>query len=428
LRRLLRLTSGSWIALPALVMLLGFGVGFALSELAGDDRGGSGGGGAPAAGPGGTAADPATGERSFLARVVPPPAGSLRGGRLPSGIARMVRSMPLEQKVAQLMLVGFDGHDATAPIFRQLPRRTYGGVMLEQRNYTGAEQLLALTTALKDQVARSRRTQPFVGAVQQGGEWNALPALPPDLAPAETASGGQAARLARTTGQTFTRLGLNAIWAPSLEVGSETGGAMGTRAFSDEPAQVAGYGQATVDAYAATRVLAAPGRFPGLGAAAVAPEEGPPSVGLSADELRLRDLVPYRTVIRAGVPAIVVGHGLYATDDFVVPASQSRAIAQNLLRGQLGFRGLAIADDLTQPAITTTMGAPEAAVASLQAGVDMVYVSGPDSVVGETYDALVAAAKSGTLPKARIDEALTRVLVAKSDLGLLRARKVPPQD
>jgi beta-N-acetylhexosaminidase len=167
-------------------------------------------------------------------------------------------------------------------------------------------------------------------------------------------------------------------------------------------------------------VLAAAGRFPGLGAATVAPEEAPAQVGLTSDELRTRDLVPYRAVVRAGIPAIVIGHGLYDADDFVTPASQSRAIAQNLLRGQLGFRGLAIADDLTLPAVTTTSSVPDAALRSLRAGVDMVYVPGPAAVIEQTHRSLVTAARRGRLPKRRIDEALTRVLVAKSDLRLLR--------
>ena len=402
--------------------MLGFGVGFALSELLASDDGGGDGSTAAAPRASGPPARDTEGKKSFLAKVVPPPAGSLRGARAPAAVARLVRSMPLEQKAAQVMLVGFGGTDATAPIFKRLPRRTYGGLMLEQRNYQDVEQFRVLTAELRAQVARSRQTQPFLGAVQQGGDWNALPALPPEFAPAETESISEGASLARTTARTFKRFGMNAIWAPSLEVGPEDGGAMGARAFSDEPDQVAAYGQATAQEYADARVLAAPGRFPGLGAAAVPPEEAPPNVGLTSEELRRRDLVPYRAVIRAGVPAIVVGHGLYDADDFVTPASQSRAISQNLLRGQLGFRGIAIADDLTLPAITTTTAPADAAVRSLRAGVDMVYVPGPDSEIEATHKKLVAAVRGKRIPRRRIDEAVTRILLAKSDLRLLPRR------
>jgi beta-N-acetylhexosaminidase len=404
------------------VLVLGFGVGFALSELLADDDGGGDGSTAAAPRASGPPARDTEGKKSFLAKVVPPPAGSLRGARPPAAVARIVRSMSVEQKVAQVMLVGFGGTDATAPIFKRLPRRTYGGLMLEQRNYQDGEQFRVLTAELRAQVARSRQAQPFLGAVQQGGDWNALTAFPPEFAPAETESIAEGAALARTTARTFKRFGMNAIWAPSLEVGPEDGGAMGARAYSDEPEQVAAYGQTAAQEYADARVLAAPGRFPGLGAAAVPPEEAPPKVGLTSEELRRRDLVPYRSVIRAGVPAIVVGHGLYDADDFVTPASQSRAIAQNLLRGQLGFRGIAIADDLTLPAVTTTTAPADAAVRSLQAGVDMVYVPGPEAEIEATYKKLVAAVRGKRIPRGRIDEAVTRILLAKSDLRLLPRR------
>lgn len=425
MRTVFRRISGSWLLLPALVLIIGFGAGLLLSALlgAGDDDGDRA--GAPAPKSTGPSADPKT-QRSFLTRVVPPPAGSLRGARPPAAIARRVRAMSPEQKAAQLMLVGFGGTDTTAPIFKQLPRRTYGGLMFEEGNYVDAQQFRVLTAELQAQVTRARQAQPFLGAVQQGGEWNALPALPPKRAPADTANVSDAAAAARSTSRAFKRLGLNAIWAPSLEVGPEDGGAMGTRSFSDEPGQVAAYAQATLEEYSRARVLSGAGRFPGMGAAAVPPEEGPSNVGLTLDELRMRDLVPFRAAVRAGTPAIVVGHGLYVTDDFVVPASLSSAVSTNLLRNQLGFRGVAIADDLTLPAVTTSTPTPEAALRAIAAGLDMVYVPGPASLVAQTHGALVNGIKRGGLKRRRVDEALTRILVAKNDLGLLRKRKAPP--
>jgi beta-N-acetylhexosaminidase len=296
--------------------------------------------------------------------------------------------------------------------------------MVGADNYSGRVGLLALTNAIKDQVARVKHVQPLLMAVQQGGDFSALPGLPPGAAPADVGSSAEAGRLAGSTGRTLESLGLNAIFAPSLEVAPSDAGAMGTRAFSDIPGDVAAYATATVPAYAKAGVLAAAGRFPGLGAAQQAPEDGPANVGLTLDELRARDIVPFRAAIRAGIPAIVVGSGLYVTDDFVVPASNSRTLVSSVLRGQLGFRGLVLSDDLTEPAITSTMKPPDAAVGAIVAGVDMVYVSGDDAAIKSSYDALLAAAKSGKIKSARIDDALTHVLVAKASGGLLKPRKV----
>ena len=76
--------------------------------------------------------------------------------------------------------------------------------------------------------------------------------------------------------------------------------------------------------------------------------------------------------------------------------------------------------------MTTSTPTPEAALRSIAAGVDMVYVPGPSGVVNETYTALVNGIKRGGLKRRRVDEALTRILIAKNDLGLLRKRKAPP--
>ena len=87
--------------------------------------------------------------------------------------------------------------------------------------------------------------------------------------------------------------------------------------------------------------------------------------------------MPFRAAIRAGVPGIVVGHGLYTTDSFVTPASQSSAVIGDLLRKDLGFKGIAIADDISDPAVTALGTIPDAAVESIKAGADMVYISRP---------------------------------------------------
>jgi beta-N-acetylhexosaminidase len=169
--------------------------------------------------------------------------------------------------------------------------------------------------------------------------------------------------------------------------------------------------------------------FPGLGAATQSPDDGIASVGLSLDQLRKRDLVPFAAAIRAGVPAIVISNASYATDDFVTPATLSRAVSTDLLRGEMRFDGVAIADDLSQPAITTSMSVADAAAQAIAAGSDMVYISGPARGQEAAYQAILAAVKSGHISRARLDEAVTRVLTLKREYGLvrgLRARtKVP---
>ena len=105
--------------------------------------------------------------------------------------------------------------------------------------------------------------------------------------------------------------------------------------------------------------------------------------------------MPFRAAIEAGAPAVLLSHGLYAADDFVVPGSLSRRITTDLLRDELKFKGVAITDDLADPPITALGTVPDAAVKAVRAGADMLYVSGPAGDQQAAYVAVLRAVRSG---------------------------------
>jgi beta-N-acetylhexosaminidase len=212
---------------------------------------------------------------------------------------------------------------------------------------------------------------------------------------------------------------VNGVLGPVIDVGLAEDPAVGPRAFSDEPDRVAAYTRGVIEAYRRTKVFAAAKHFPGLGSASQSTEEGPANVGLTLDELRRRDLVPFRAAIDAGVPGVIVGHGLYAADDFVTPASLSRRVTTGLLKRELRFEGIAIADDLADPPISALEKVPDAAVTALKAGADMLYVSGSTGDQQAAYVAVLRAVRSGEIPRARVDDALVRILSVKRDYGLI---------
>ena len=365
--------------------------------------------------------------RSFLARIVPSPAGGLPGARVPGVIRRLVARLPAERKAAQLMLVGFQGSDPSATFFRNLKRNDYGGVVLEQRNYRDAVQLEAMTASVVNATARKGHEPPLILARQEGGEHSAFPGFPPAAPPGDLAGIRDAVAEFRRTTKALRGVGLNGVIGPPIDVAAPGSDALGTRAFSDEPDNVASYARAGVSAFRRAKMLSAPEHFPGIGGATAHTDEAPAQVGLSLEELQERDLVPFRAAIAAGAPAIVVGHATYATDDFVTPASLSRTLATDVLRGGLGFRGVAISDDLASAAIATTQPSlADAAVDALGAGIDMVWISGPRSEQAKAYRAILAAIKTGRLPRGRVDAAVTRIVTVKRELGLRVRRRTPP--
>lgn len=318
-----------------------------------------------------------------------------------------------------MFVFGFEGSDLTAEIFGRLRRLDLGGIVLAGANYVDSTGLAQMAGEAAVIARDEGHVPPWVLTIQEGGDLNSFPDLPPSTAPADLASVGEARAQAADAARTLRGLGVTGLLGPAVDVGLETGSALGARVFSDDPEQVARFAGASVRAYRKGRLFTSAAHFPGLGAADQSTEEGPASVGLGPDELRDRDLLPFVAAVKAGVPAVVLSHALYPINDFTAPASLSREVVTDLLRDELGFEGAAITDDLADPAITTSYSIPDAAIAALRAGADMVFISGPAGDQQAAYAAMLGAVRSGEIPRSRLDEAVERILVAKERYGLI---------
>jgi beta-N-acetylhexosaminidase len=360
---------------------------------------------------------------SFLARIVPPPAEArrARGAVFPKRVAAVARRLSTERKVAQLFVFGFRGTDATAEIFGRLRRLDIGGIVIDSSNYVDQTQLAALTGEAAAVADQSRHLPPWVLASQEGGELNSFPDLPPALAPSDLESADAAAAQARDSASSLRALGVNGVLGPVIDVGgADTGSALGARVYSDDPEAVSTYADAVVRAYRDQHVFSAAAHLPGLGATDQSTQDGPATVGLGLDELRQRDLLPFEAAIGAGVPGVLIGSALYPFNDFTVPASLSRSVDTALLRRELRFKGVALTDDLADPAITALHTVPDAAVLALRAGADVLYISGSAGDQQAAYVAVLRAVQRGRIPRRRLDEAVGRILLAKQDYDLIR--------
>jgi beta-N-acetylhexosaminidase len=361
---------------------------------------------------------------SFLARLIPP--APERTGRRPTGpnvprsVEDLARRLPVDRKVAQLFLLGFTGTDLTADIYEQLQRLDYGGILIAAANYTDPVLLGQMGSEAIVVARQARLVPPFVMAQQEGGEFNSFPDLPPALAPADLASPAQAAEEAEQAASTLLQLHVRGLLGPAVDVGLGDNPVLGGRVYSDDPSAVASFARATVRAYRAEGVLSAPSHFPGLGSGSAPTEEAPSTVGLTVDQLAERDLIPFRAAFRAGAPAVVLSSALYAPDDFTVPGSLSRRITTDLLRRRMRFRGVAITDDLADPAITTFTSVPDAAVRAMRAGADMLFISGPATDQRGAYVAVLRAVRRGRITRRRLNEAVLRILDAKRRYRLIR--------
>ncbi len=314
-----------------------------------------------------------------------------------------------QDAVAGLFLVGFKGTNREASFFQRLKARPYAGVLLTSENYREPGQLSALTLSLQNTARAAGHPAPIVAAGQEGGEFSAFR----NLAPPAQVDVGNARKgtrdVALAAGRQLRALGVGMTLAPNADIAVAGGPGQG-RAFSDQEPRVTSAVKVSVSAYRQSKVVAAPGPFPGDGAASQDPSEGPAPVGLSIDELRNSDMKPFAAIATGerAVPAIQMSNAIYAAFDAVTPATLLPE-AVDELRDRLDFEGAIISADLVATTATTGGSVGEAAIDALKAGVDMLIVPGGRTQQDEAYRAVVAAVRARTLDPERIADALAHI-------------------
>ncbi len=342
------------------------------------------------------------------------------GEELPEEVRSLVAALTPEQKVDGILMVGFEGTDASAPILDELRARQLGGVIVRGENWLDSFSGAALVEEIRKAARSGGAVPPLIAAAQEGGEYRALADLPPESRQLDIGDQGSpdlAQQTSRATGEALRDAGLDMNLGPVADVAT-LDSPLADRAFSDDEEVVTLMTAAAVRGCAEARIACVARHFPGLGAASGATDDGPATVSLDPAALAARDLAPFEAAIAAGVPAVMLSHAFYAGFDPVTPGSLSPHLATGLLRDDLGFAGVAITDDLATGAIRATGSVPGAATEALNAGADMLLVEDPDEVAG-VRSALLAAAEADEVRAARLDQAIGRVLELKLALGLI---------
>ncbi|AMY10963.1 Beta-N-acetylglucosaminidase [Luteitalea pratensis] len=313
--------------------------------------------------------------------------------------------------VGQLMLAGFRGHSIPVEL-RSLARDfDLGGVVLFARNVAEPAQVAELA---REAAELSRSAPVWVAIDQEGGRVQRVKA-PLTIWPAAAVLGRAddldlTRRFARALARELRAMGITFDFAPVLDVLTRKDNpAIGDRSLSSDPAVVARHGVALVRALQQEGLPACAKHFPGHGDASVDSHEDLPVVDLSPDRLEHVEWVPFRAAIDAGIDAVMSGHLLVPSLDEHSAATLSPEVITGRLRGQLGFGGLVLTDDMDMKAISLRFEPGAAAARAIAAGCDGVLQCGGDlDRVHAALEGLVRAIEDETLPATRVDEALAR--------------------
>ena len=347
-----------------------------------------------------------------------------RAERLAKQEARLrgiVEGMTLEEKVGQLFFVRclFTGME------EQIARYHLGGVLLFTQDYKdSADNWLSrddFIAKLEGYQAAAGDIPLFIGSDEEGGTVTRA-SRNPNLFPSKSrspqelySSGGLGAILndAAQKSQLLCGIGVNVNFAPVADVSTDPKDFIYDRALGRNAADTMAYVAGVVSVMRDTGVGSVLKHFPGYG------NNADTHTGVAIDErpvetFQKSDCLPFVGGIRAGAPFVLVSHNVVTSMDAHFPASLSPAVHE-LLRGELGFEGVILTDDLAMDAVKSYARDGGVAVLALQAGNDMVVTTD----FAAQIEQVLAAVGDGALDESLIDAACLRVLRAKQTLGLL---------
>jgi beta-N-acetylhexosaminidase len=333
----------------------------------------------------------------------------------------LLGGLSLEDKVGQLMMVGFGGTTVDESVEALVRGRRVGGVCLFRRNIASGEQVARLNDGLRRLLADG--IPPFLALDQEGGNVvrvkDDVVVLPGNMALGATRSAELAYAAGLAQGEDLKRLGFNMNLAPVLDVNlNPRNPVIGIRSYGDSVPLVSELGRAFVRGQQDAGLVTVAKHFPGHGATDADSHKALPIMEETREQV-LAQMEPFRAAIQDGLDGLMTAHVAIPRltgDD--VPATLSPQVLGGLLRKELGFDGLVLTDEMEMEAIAQRYGVGRAAVLAVKAGADMVLVPWQPEKKVEVYEALLAAARSGELPAARLEQAVRRILTAKVRRGL----------
>ncbi len=315
--------------------------------------------------------------------------------------------------MGSLLLMSYDGTEVPGYILRRLRDGEGSGVIMFGPNAPDADTLRAATRAMQ----RAAGGGALVTTDQEGGEIRSVAFAPPEPAQSALTTPAAARAAARDGARALHDLGVNVNLAPVADVAETESSVVAGRAFPGDAEAVAGLVVATSRALEREDVAATLKHFPGLGEATENTDDVSVTIDTTRDGLEDVALGPFEAGISAGAPLVMMSHALYPALDGDAIASQSRPVIQDLLRGELGFEGAVVTDSLEAQAVIDRSGVAEAAERSIEAGVDLVLMTGSDSW-NHVYPRLLRRARRDAAFRGRVAESAERVIALKRRLGL----------
>ncbi len=347
----------------------------------------------------------------------------------PDSIMEKIAEMTIEEKIGQMVIVGLGGHTIDENSRHMVEDYHAGGFILFKRNIRDAAQTLSLINSLRALNA-ANGIPLFISVDEEGGRVSRLPGelgrLPSAKTIGDLGDGNVAFDFGSVTAKVLKALGFNTNFAPVLDIYSNPDNqVIGDRAFGTKPGPVARLGVEVMKGIRSQGMISVVKHFPGHGDTAEDSHVGLPVVESDMERLKSFELQPFFSAVESKADAIMVAHILFPKIDRDNPASLSRVFITDILRGEMGFDGVVITDDMTMGAIAENYDIGEAAVKSINAGSDIILVCHDYSKQVAVIEALLQAARNGTISEETVNSSVYRILKLKEKYGLSDEQTAP---
>jgi beta-N-acetylhexosaminidase len=337
-------------------------------------------------------------------------------------IEEMINHMAIDEKIGQLMIVGFNGTVMDEKVKDMIEKNHIGGLILFKENIANVEQ----TTQLLNTLKKTNNPNPiplFLSVDEEGGKVHRLSheflKMPSAKKIGDINDEKVSLEYGKILGMRIKSLGFNMDFAPVLDINSNPKNlVIGNRAFGSTVDVVVNNGLQVMRGINSESIVSIIKHFPGHGDTATDSHINIPVVNKELKELESLELVPFTKGIAKGVDGIMVGHILFPKIDSDKPATLSKAIINDILRERLSYNGVVISDDMTMGAIMKNYSIEDAAVEFLKAGGDIVLVCHGYEDQLKVIDKIKEKVENGNITEKELDEKVQRIIKLKQKYNI----------
>jgi len=236
-------------------------------------------------------------------------------------------------------------------------------------------------------------------------------------------------KVANTLGKQMALIGITQFYHPVCDVNiNPLNPEIGVRSFGDDPKVCAKFIDATVRGYQDAGIVATVKHFAGRGDSATDAHDVLDVCKGDLKRMKEVELVTFQAGINAGAKALMTAHTIYPAYDKEFPATLSSKILVDLLRKEMGFKGVVVSDAIGMAAILKKWPLPQACAMAIKAGVDTILLKADDESRSQCFFGIKGAVERGELSEERLTDACRRLLCMKYDQGLFeKAGKMDPE-